>query len=135
MNDNHPVISAGLLAQSRIGATLALGFFAGLMTWQIIGVPLAALGAALAAAAVCGALWGGFVVRGGGVSLGRAAGLGALVTIAAYLGAAILGGGVMRVLTEEESAVAALFSLWVVMPVMIAVALSLAVLTRAKAGR
>ena len=119
----------GLAARRRSGRTLAapaLAVLAGLLTWQMLGEPATALGAALAAGAVAFAVWGRLVVRPEGISYGRAAGVGFAATFAAFFGAAVLGAAGARVSLDADTFGAAFFALLVVLPVMVAAGVGLA---------
>ena len=118
-----------LARRRRMGAVLAgpvLAALAALLTVQMIGEPLAALGAALGAGAIAFALWGRLVVRSEGTSYGRAAGVGFAATFAAFLGAALLGAATSRVPVDRDAVGAGFFALLVVLPVMVAAGIGLA---------
>ena len=132
MNDNQ---DPRLAAHRRLGRSIAGVVFAalaGLLAFQMLGEPLVALGAALGAGGFAFAIWGGFVVRPEGVSYGRAAGVGMMATVAAFLVAALTGGAASRVVVGAEAAGAAFFAFLVVLPVMIAAGVGLVALMRAK---
>lgn len=135
MNDNQDPSLVALRRVGRLVATAVLAGVAALLAYQMIGEPLAALGAGLGAGAATATLWGGFVIRPEGVSLGRAVGVGFFATFGAFLGAAILAGATSRVTFGGEAVAAASFAMLVVLPMMVATALAVAVLTRAKAAR
>lgn len=130
-----PGLAPAEIALARAGATLALAALAALLTAQTVGTTAAALGAALATAAVVAVVWRRWVLRPEGVSLGRAAAAGVLATLAAVSGAAIAGGAGAAVVVDQEARIALLFSVWIVMPVMVAAAVGLAASTRALARR
>ncbi|MDK9697445.1 MAG: hypothetical protein OEL76_13760 [Siculibacillus sp.] len=135
MND---VPDPELARRRRIGRILAavvLAALATLLTLQMIGEPLAALGAAAGAGVVGFALWGGLVVRPEGISYGRAAGLGFLATFAAFFGAAVLGAAASRVALDREAFGAAFFAFAVVLPVMVAAAIAVAAVGAVTARR
>ena len=134
MNDNQDPRLAARRREGRLAAGLGLGALAGILALQMLGEPLTALGAALAAGAFAGLSWGGFVVREEGTSYGRAAGLGLMATVVAFLGSALLGGAGSRVVAGAEAASAAFFALLVVAPVMTAAAIGLAALMQARHG-
>ncbi len=135
MNDNLDPSLVALRRVGRLVATVVLAGVAALLAHQMTGEPLAALGAGLGAAAVTVALWGGFVIRPEGISLGRAVGVGFLATFGAFLGAALAAGTASRVTVGGEAAAAAFFAIMMVLPIMVASALAVAVLTRARSRR
>ena len=137
MNDQTtPAAEATILTPrarllSRTAAALALGLIAGLLTLQLFGSSLAALGAAVMSGVIAFVAWGPLALRDGAVSIGRAGLVGALAVVAGYVGAALVGGAVSPVVADQEMAVALFFSVWIVVPVSIAVAVAVAVMTRA----
>lgn len=121
--------------KARLVAALVLAALAALLAWQILGRPLASLGAFLGAGLVGGLAWGPLVLRPSGIALGGAALTGALALVTAYVGAGVIGAGGARVVTDQEAAIALLFSFWIVLPVMVAAGVGLALATRLLAAR
>jgi hypothetical protein len=116
----------------RLAAGAGLAVLAALLTFQMIGEPLPALGAAIGAGAVAFFGWAPLVVRPEGISYGRAVGIGFAATFAAFAGAAILGAAASRVVADQAAFNAATFAMAVVLPVMVAVAVALAALSGRK---
>jgi hypothetical protein len=132
VNDDFDPDLPGRRRFGRNLAGAALAALAALLTVQMIGEPLAALGAALGAGLVAFLLWGGAVVRPEGISYGRAAGIGFVATFAAFFGAAVLGAATSRVQAGGEAFAAAFFALAVVLPVMVAASVGLAAIGAAR---
>lgn len=128
-------LDAAFAAKARAAATVGLAVLAAVLCYQILGEPLAALGAFLGSGLVAGLAWGALVIRPTGISLGAAALTGVLALAAGYVGAGLVGAGGSRVVTDRDAAVALLFSFWLVLPVMVAGAVGLAVVTRILAAR
>lgn len=122
-------------ARARWIATAGLAALAALLAIQILGRPLPALGACVGAALVAGLAWGPLVLRPTGIALGGAALTGVFALAGGYVGAGLVGAGGSPVVTDHESAIALLFSFWIVLPVMVAAAIGIAVATGLVARR
>lgn len=128
-------LQPGFAAKARGVATVALAVLAAVLALQILGRPLPALGALIGAGLIAGLAWGPMVMRPTGIALGGAALTGFFALAAGYVGAGLTGAGGAPVITDGESAIALLFSFWIVAPVMVAAALGLAVGMRLLAAR
>lgn len=113
---------------------VVLGGLAALLAFQLLGLAAAALGAFVGAGVVAGLGWRPLVMRSPRHSLGGAAIVGGLALAAGYVGAGLLAGGGARVIVDHEAAIALLFSIWIVVPVMVGAAVGLALLARLLAG-
>lgn len=131
MNDNEDPAIGRSRRNGRALAGVAFAVLGGLLTFQMLHHAPAALGAAVSAGVVATLLWGRLVVRPGGVAWGGAVAVGFAATFAAFCGAAAFGLGGARVAGDEAAAVA-LFALLMVLPVMLAAAVGVAALTRAR---
>ena len=134
VNDNQDPVLAARRRFGRLVAAPALAVVAAVLAIQMLGQPLAALAAGLAAAGVTFALWGGLVVRAEGPSYGRAAGLGIAATFAAVFAAALTGAGGAPASGREATGVA-LFALFMALPVMVAAAVGLAAALKDRPAR
>jgi len=135
MNESTPALSPRCRTISRLAAGVGLGLLGALLSLQMIHEPLSALGAGIGAAAVGFAAWGAIVLKDPALGLGRAALAGALAVIGGYLGMGIVGGGASRIVTDADTGVALLFSLWMVLPIALAFAIAVGVGTRLCANR
>lgn len=113
---------------SRLAAGLGLGGFAALVAWQITHRGMGALGAGVAAGAVAFVAWAPLVLKDG-VRFGVAAAVGMMSVVAACLGLAIFAGG-LDTETPADVIGTVVFTLWVMIPLGVAVALAIAVATR-----
>ncbi len=129
VNDNQDPVLAARRRRGGLVAAPAFAVLAGVLALQMLGQPLAALAAGLAAGVVVLALWGRLVVRPEGPSYGRAAGLGIVATFAAVFAAALAGAGGAPASGREATGVA-LFALFMALPVMVAAAVGLAALLK-----
>ncbi|NLH82094.1 MAG: hypothetical protein GX458_14785 [Phyllobacteriaceae bacterium] len=111
-------------------AALALAVLAAVLCWQLLASTLAAAGAFVAAAVVAFLAWPVLVIRPAGASLGGAAATGALTLLAATVVAGLLLGRGGAVVVDHDTLILLLFSLWIVIPVMVAAAVGLALLDR-----
>jgi len=119
-------IGGGRLPRGVVG--LALGGLAGVLSYQLLAAPLAAVAAFVAAGVVAVLAWPVLVPRPTGASLGGAAATGALALVAAYVCAGFLLGGAGA--ADHDSMVLLIFTFWIVVPVMVAAAVGLALLDR-----
>ena len=134
VNDNQDPVLAARRRLGRLVAAPTLAIVAAVLTLQMLGQPLAALAAGLAAGVIAFALWGGLVVRPAGPSYGRAAGLGIAATFAAVFAAALAGAGGTPASGREATGVA-LFALFMALPVMVAAAVGLAAVLKDRPAR
>lgn len=129
MNDNQDPVLAARRRFGRLVAAPALAVVGGVLTLQMLGQPLAALVAGLAAGVLVFATWGTLVVRPEGPSYGRAVGLGIAATFVGVTAAALVGAGGTPA-SGREAAGVALFALFMALPVMVAAAVGLAALLK-----
>ncbi len=119
---------SGRLPRAVVGAVSAL--VAGVLSYQLLAAPLVAVGSGVAAGLVAVLAWPVLVLRPTGASLGGAAATGALSLVAAYVAAGLMLGRGGGVIVDHDALILLLFSFWIVIPVMVAVAVGLALLDR-----
>ncbi|MER2605090.1 MAG: hypothetical protein ABTQ29_04595 [Siculibacillus sp.] len=107
-------------------ATLSLGLLSGAIAQNILGEPLAALGAGMGAAVMAFLAWSPLVLGRRGVAIYGAAVVGLLTLLGGYVGMAVVGGGASKVIADPETAVALLFSFFIVAPMIVSLAVAVA---------
>ncbi len=119
---------------ARLVPPAVLAVFAAVLMLQMLGEWPAALGALIGAGLVAGAGWTPLVLRRPSRRLGGAALVGGLALVAAFVGAAIVGGAYSKTVEGTQAGVALLFSLSIVAPAYLAAAVGLAALQARLAG-
>lgn len=120
---------------ARLVPPAALAAFAAVLMLQMLGEWPAAIGALFGAGLVAAAGWTPLVLRRPSRRIGGAALVGGLALVAAFVGAAIVGGAYSKTAEGTQAGVALLFSMSVVAPAYIAAAVGLAALQARLAGR
>lgn len=131
-----PLPGPRLALASRIVAVLALALLTGAIAAHFTGPSRAALGAAAGAALIAAVGWGPMVLRASGPSLAGAGGVGFLALAAAYVGAGLFAGVLGQgVLIVREILISVIFSFWVIAPMVVSLAVAIALATRLLAAR
>lgn len=129
-----PPPSPRLALVSRVVAVVALAGLCGAIAATLIGTPRAVIGAAGGAGLLAFAAWGPLVLAARGPVLGAAAIAGLLALFGAYVGALVVGSGASA-LRDPDALTAVVFSLWIVAPMVVTLAVAVALVTRLLATR